>query len=65
MIGYMFIVGGGTIIGLITTWYTLTGHISITPVLGGSIGMYLLLTIGMSYGSYRYALHRYQRYTVD
>ena len=65
MIGYMFIVGGGTIIGLITTWYTLTGHVTVTPVLGIGVGVYLLLTMGMSYGSYRYALRRYRRYAVD
>jgi hypothetical protein len=64
MIGYMFIVGGGTIIGLITTWYTLTGHVTVTPVLGIGVGVYLLLTMGMSYGSYRYALRRYRRYAV-
>ncbi|SDY85304.1 hypothetical protein [Halopenitus persicus] len=65
MMGYLFIVGGGTIIGLIVTWYTLTGHISITPILSVSVGVYLLLTIGVSYGSYRYALRQYRGYTID
>jgi len=65
MMGYMFVVGGGTIIGLISMWYTLAGHVTATPLLSIGIGVYLLLTAGSSYGSYRYALRRYRRYTVD
>jgi len=65
MIGYLCVVGSGTTIGLSTTWYTLTGHVAVTPVLSIGVGAYLLLTIGMSYGSYRYALRRYRRYTLD
>jgi hypothetical protein len=64
MIGYIFIVGGGAGIGLIVTWYTVTGHMTVTSALSIGVGVYLLLTIGLSYGSYRYALRRYRRYTV-
>ncbi|WP_338742260.1 hypothetical protein [Haloplanus salilacus] len=65
MMGYTLVVGGGTTIGLITTWYTLTGHVAVTPVLSVGVGVYLLVTIGTSYGSYRYALRRYRRYALD
>ena len=62
---YLFVVGGGTILGLIATWYALTGHLVVTPVFGVGFGVYLLLTVGISYGLYRYAIRRYRRYTVD
>ncbi|AZH24745.1 hypothetical protein [Haloplanus aerogenes] len=65
MMGYIFVVGGGTVIGLVVTWYVLTGHLVLTPLLLAGLGVYLALTGGVSYGSYRYALRRYRRYTFD
>jgi ABC-2 type transport system permease protein len=65
IMGYTFIVGVGTAIGLVTTWYLITGHIAVTPALGVGLTIYLLLTVGPSYGAYRYALRRYRRYTLD
>ncbi|AFK20984.1 hypothetical protein E6P09_17650 (plasmid) [Haloferax mediterranei ATCC 33500] len=65
MMLYLFVVGSGTVIGLVTTWYSVTGHLEVTALLGGLIGLYLLLTVGASYGSYRYAIHRYRSYTLD
>jgi ABC-2 type transport system permease protein len=64
LMGYTFIVGIGTAIGLITTWYLITGHVALTPVLGIGLSIYLLLTIGPSYGLYRYALRRYRQYRL-
>ena len=65
MMVYAFVVGGGTIIGILLTWYVLTGHLVVTPVFGVGFALYLLLTVGISYGSYQYAIRRYRRYTVD
>jgi ABC-2 type transport system permease protein len=63
--GYAAVVGIGTLAGVVTTWYVATGHVGPTPLLGVGAGVYLALTVGVSYGSYRYALRRYRRYTVD
>jgi ABC-2 type transport system permease protein len=65
MMGYSFVVGGGTVIGLLVTWYVLTGHLTLNPLPLAALGVYLALTVGVSYGSYRYALRRYRRYTFD
>jgi hypothetical protein len=65
MMGYLFVVGGGTVAGLIATWYALTGHVLATPVFLVVFGGYLAVTLGVSYGSYRYAVRRYRQYTVD
>ncbi|MFC7251567.1 hypothetical protein ACFQJ5_17275 [Halomicroarcula sp. GCM10025324] len=64
MVAYLFVVGGGTALGLVVTWFGVTGNVSLTPVFGLGFGLYLLLTVGVSYGSYRYAVRRYRRYTV-
>ncbi len=61
---YLFVVGGGTALGLLATWFAVAGHSVLTLVFGVSVSMYLLLTVGVSYGSYRYAIRRYRRYTV-
>jgi hypothetical protein len=65
MFGYMFVVVGGTVIGLLVLWYTLTGHLAITGAFVAGLSVYLLLTAGISYGSYRYAVRRYRRYTIE
>jgi len=65
MIGYMFVVGGGTGLGLVVTWFAVTGNLVFTPVFLGGFGTYLLLTVGVSYGAYRYAIRRYRRYVFD
>jgi len=64
MMTYVFVVGGGTVLGLFVTWFAVTGNVVLTPVLGVLFGTYLLLTVGVSYGSYRYALRRHRRYTL-
>ncbi|WP_254841042.1 hypothetical protein [Natronomonas marina] len=65
MFGYIFVVGGGTVVGLVTTWFAVTGNLTLTPVSGVGIGVYLLLTVGISYGAYRYAHRRYRRFAID
>ncbi|MFB6194788.1 MAG: hypothetical protein ABEI80_01340 [Haloplanus sp.] len=62
MIGYILVVGGGSVLGLIATWVALTGHLDAVVVAG--FGGYLAVTAGTSYGSYRYAVRRYRRYTI-
>ncbi len=64
MMVYLFVVGGGTVLGLFATWFAVTGNVVLTPVFGVLFGTYLLLTVGVSYGSYRYALRRQRRYTL-
>ncbi|MYL68664.1 hypothetical protein [Halorubrum distributum] len=64
MMVYLFVVGGGTVLGLFVTWFAVTGNVVLTPVFGVLFGTYLLLTGGVSYGSYRYALRRHRRYTL-
>ncbi|MFB6122053.1 MAG: hypothetical protein ABEJ78_01160 [Haloferacaceae archaeon] len=61
---YIFVVGGGSVVGLVATWYGVTGHLAVTPVFAAGLGIYLALTAGLSYGSYRYAVRRYRRYTL-
>lgn len=65
MMTYFFIVGGGTLIGLLVVWFAVTGSLELTAILTVGVGVYLLLTVGVSYGSYRYAIRRYRRYVVD
>jgi ABC-2 type transport system permease protein len=65
MIGYLFIVGAGTVLGLLVTWFAVTGNLVLTPVFLVGFGVYLLLTGGVPYGAYRYAMRRYRRYTFD
>lgn len=62
MMVYLFVVAGGTVLGLFVTWFAITGNVVLTPVFGVLFGTYLLLTVGVSYGSYRYALRRHRRY---
>lgn len=64
MMVYLFVVGGGTVLGLFVTWFAVTGNVVLTPVFGVLFGTYLLLTVGVSYGSYRYALRRHRRYML-
>ena len=63
MLTYLAVVGGGTAIGLLLTWYGLAG-LTLSPGLGVGLAAYLLLTLGVPYGCYRYAVRRYRRYTV-
>jgi len=65
MMSYIVVVGGGTVIGLVVTWYVLTGHLAFTSLLLAGLGVYLAVTGGVSYGSYRFALRRYRRYSFD
>ncbi|RDZ40061.1 hypothetical protein C5B86_17240 [Haloferax sp. Atlit-19N] len=65
LMAFMFVVGPGTVIGLVATWFGVTGHLSATPLLAAGLGLYLLVTVGVSYGSYRYAVRRYRTYTFE
>ncbi|GGC64595.1 hypothetical protein [Haloferax sulfurifontis] len=65
LMAFMFVVGPGTVIGLVATWFGVTGHLAPTPLLAAGLGLYLLVTVGVSYGSYRYAVRRYRTYTFD
>ncbi|MFC3958352.1 hypothetical protein [Halovivax cerinus] len=65
MMTYSFVVGSGTMIALFVTWFAVTGHLTATVLVAAGLSVYLLLTAGISYGSYRYAIRRYRRYTVD
>ena len=65
MFGYIFVVGSGTVIGVVVTWFAVTGTLALTPLSGVGIGAYLLVTGGVSYGAYRYALGRYERYEIE
>ncbi|ELZ94510.1 hypothetical protein C440_10038 [Haloferax mucosum ATCC BAA-1512] len=62
---YIFIVGGGTTIGYFTTLYLVSEGIPTAVLPGVLIGLYGLVTAGVSYGSYRYAIRRYRTYTFD
>jgi hypothetical protein len=65
LLAYSMVVLGGTAIGLVLTWFALTGSLAVTPVLAVGVGLYLLPTVGVPLLSYRYALGRYRRYTLD
>lgn len=65
MMVYLFIVGGGTAIGLFLTWSALTGSLGLSLPVAIGVGVYLLLTATIPYGSYRYAVRRYRTYTVQ
>ena len=65
LMSYSFVVIGGTIIGLGITWFGLTGNLVVTSILIGSLGVYLLLTVGLPVLSYRYSCRRYRQYILD
>lgn len=65
MMVYLWVVGGGTAIGLLLTWSALTGMGALSLPVAAGVGVYLLLTAGIPYGSYRYAVRRYRTYTVQ
>jgi len=65
LIGYSFVVIGGTIIGLGITWFGLTGNLVVTAILVVVLGVYLLLSVGGSLLSYWYSQRRYRRYVLD
>lgn len=65
MMGYLFVISGGTVLGLVVTWFAVTENLVLTPVFLVGFTVYLLLTVGVSYGSYRYAIRRYRQYSVD
>lgn len=63
-LAYLAVVGVGTGLGLVATWFFASGT-EPTPVVLGAVGVYALLTVGTSYGSYRYAVRRYREYEMD
>ncbi|MFB6169106.1 MAG: hypothetical protein ABEJ43_09705 [Haloferacaceae archaeon] len=63
-IAYLVVVGAGTAVGLVVTWVLAAG-LEPTPLVLGGLGVYALVTVVPSYGSYRYAVRRYRRYTVE
>lgn len=60
MMGYPFVISG-----LIVTWFAVTENLVLTPVFFIEFTMYLLLTVGVSYSSNRYAIRRYRQNTID
>lgn len=64
MLTYLAVVSGGTAVGLVLTWYGLAG-LTLSLGLGAGLAAYLLLTLGIPYGCYRYAVRRYRGYTFD
>lgn len=65
MMPYTFVVGGGSIVGVMLVWFGLAGRLAVTPLLLAGLGAYAALLCGVPYVSYRYALRRYRRYTFD
>ena len=65
LIGYSFVVIGGTLIGLVVTWFGLTGNLIVTGILVGGLSVYLLPTVGLPILSYWYSQRRYRRYVLD
>jgi hypothetical protein len=65
LMGYSVVVIGGTIIGLVVTWFGLTGDLVVTGILVVVLGVYLLLSVGGSLLSYWYSQRRYRRYVLD
>lgn len=64
MLTYVAVVTGGTAIALLLTWYGLSG-LALTPGIAAGVGVYLLLTLGIPNGCYRYAVRRYHRYMFE
>jgi hypothetical protein len=49
----------------VVTWFAVTGNLVLTTVFSVGFGAYVLLTVGVSYGAYRYAIRWYRRYAFD
>ena len=62
---YTIVVLLGTSLGLVLLWYLVTGHLAATGLLLAGVGVYALVAFGVPLLSFRYALGRYRRYTVD
>lgn len=65
LMGYSVVVTGGTGVGLGLTYLGVTGNFGPTGVIVVALVVYLLLTLGVPYISYRYARQRYRKYTLD
>jgi hypothetical protein len=65
LVGYSFVVIGGTVVGLGITWFGLTGNLAVASVLVVGLGVYLLLSVGLPVLSYWYSQRRYRRYVLD
>lgn len=65
MMLYLWVISGGTVIGLFLPWSTLAGSVGLSLPIVAGVGVYLLLTVGVPYGSYRYAVRRYRTYTLQ
>lgn len=64
MLTYLAVVSGGTAIGLVVTWYGSSG-LTLTLTVVAGLAAYILLTLGIPYGCYRYAVRRYDQYTLE
>lgn len=62
---YSIVVTVGSAIGLLVVVLALGGGLPTTGLVAGAVGLYLLVTAGLPALSYRYALRRYRRYTLD
>lgn len=65
LLGYTSVVVGGAAIGLVFTFLGVTENFGPTGVVVVLLAVYLLLTLGVPYISYRYARQRYRKYTLD
>jgi len=65
LIGYSFVVIGGTLIGLGITWFGLTGNLVVTGILIVGVTLYLVPTVALPSLSYWYSRRRYRRYVLD
>ena len=64
MLTYLAVVSGGTVIGLVVTWYGSFG-LTLTLAVVAGLAAYILLTLGIPYGCYRYAVRRYDKYAFE
>lgn len=65
LMGYSFVVMGGTTLGLGVTWFGLTGNLVMTTILISGLSVYLVLTVGLPVLSYWYSRRRYRRYVLE
>jgi hypothetical protein len=64
-VAYIIVAGVGTLVGLAVLWFALGGALSPGSVVAVGAALYAALTVGGSVLSYRYAVRRYRRYTVE
>ena len=61
---YLAVVSGGTMIRLVVTWYGSSG-LTLTLAVVAGLAAYMLLTLGIPYSCYRYAVCRDDPFTFE